>query len=100
MLLAYQLIDAVLNCRVVVASSFDESLAVCAVAVVASNNFAGYGINALGSLRSGRSCAEHGVHTSLNCCRIVTGISERRGPGRAVPVLAVDDIARHLIETC
>ena len=100
MLLAYQLIDAVLNCRVVVASSFDESLAVCAVAVVSTNNFSGYGINALRSLRGGSSCAEHGVHTSLNCGCIVTGLSERRGPCRAVPVLAIDDIARHLIETC
>ena len=98
MMLAYQLIYASLNCRVVVASSFDESLAVCAVAVVASNNFAGYGINALGALRSGRSCAEHGVHTSLNCGCIVAGLGECRGSGCAVPVLAVDDIARHLIE--
>ena len=100
MLLAYQLIYASLNCRVVVASSFDESLAVCAVAVVSTNNFAGYRVDALGSLRGGRSCAEHGVHTSLNCGRIVTGISECLGSRRAVPVLAVDDIARHLIETC
>ena len=100
MLLAYQLIDAVLNCRVVVASSFDESLAVCTIAVVSTNNFAGYGINTLGALRSGSGCAEHGVHTSLNCGCIVTGLSERRGSGCAVPVLTVDDIARHLIETC
>ena len=100
MMLAYQLIYASLNCRVVVASSFDESLAVCAVAVVSTNNFAGYGINALGSLRGGRSCAEHGVHTSLNCGCIVTSLCERRGSRRAVPVLAIDDITRHLIETC
>ena len=51
MLLAYQLIDSCLDCRVVVASSFDESLAVCTIAVVPTNNFSGYRVDALGTLR-------------------------------------------------
>ena len=97
-MLAYQLIDAILNRRVVVASSFDEALAFSAVAVVSTNNFAGYRVDALGALRCCGGCAEHGIHTSLNCGRIVPRIGKSRGSRRAVPVLAVDDIARHLIE--